>query len=372
MIPLFRPYFRIDECLNEIRGTLEKGWTGQGFLTEDFEKAWARAVNRENCLMLNSASSALHLALEALKINRGWSDDSEIISTPLTFVATNHAIFWSGLVPVLVDVDDDLCLSPEALLENINEKTKAVMFVAIGGGIGRIEEIKSICDEKGIALILDASHGSGSMNLNEPIGTGCDAICYSFQAVKNLPTGDSGALSMLHSEEHDLAKKLSWLGISESTFSRSKSGGYKWEYDVDHVGYKYNANAIMAAVALVSLKYLDEDNEKRRNIARKYQEAIQSDNRIEVIQQSNSNESSRHLFQVYVKDRSKVASAFLVNQIGMGVHYRSNCEYKMYSQFKKSTTNASRLSEGILTLPMFIEITDEEQSKVIETLLSAL
>lgn len=371
MIPLFRPHFRVEESLESIRGTLEKGWTGQGDLTDVFEDAWSKFVGRKNCVMLNSASAALHLAIESMKIAREWGPDSEVISTPLTFVSTNHAILWSGLVPVLADVDDDLCLSPESVLASITQKTKAVIFVAIGGGSGRIGEIEKICRDRGIALILDASHASGSTLSGRAIGIAFDAVCYSFQAVKNLPTGDSGLLSMLLDGEHAIVKRLSWLGISESTFARTKPGGYKWEYDVEYAGYKYNANSVMAALALVSLKYLNEDNQLRRSMVHQYAKLIGKSASVQIISQSNSEESARHLFQVYVRDRKRVASAMAENRIGIGVHYRSNCEYPMYQHFKEKTPNATHYSEGIVSLPMYIGLTTDEQSKIVQVLVNA-
>lgn len=371
-IPLFKPFFRIDECLQLIKTTLDLGWTGQGGLTEEFEKQWSSYVGRKHSLMLNSASAALHLAICTLKQTRGWTNDSEIISTPLTFVSTNHAILWNDLNPVLVDVDDDLCMSPEALITKITTKTKAVIFVAMGGGAGQLSTIQSICQQYGLALIIDAAHAAGSRENGKHIGLEADAICYSFQAVKNLPTGDSGLLSMLIEDEHLLAKKLSWLGISESTYARAKSGSYKWDYEVDDVGFKYNANAVMAALAITGLKYLDEDNHKRRLLAAKYQEMLLNVGAIEVIPQLNSKESARHLFQICVDNRPKLVAAMNVANIGLGVHYKTNCAYPMYKQFLDSTPNASKYSQGIVSLPLFIEMTTSHQEQVIKVIQDSL
>ena len=371
-IPLFKPFFRVDECLNLIKTTLDQGWTGHGGLTEEFEHRWSQYVGRENTLMLNSASAALHLAIQTLKLTRGWEDNSEIISTPLTFISTNHAIFWNNLNPVLIDVDDDLCMSPEALIKNITAKTKAVIFVSMGGGIGQLSIIEEICARNNLALIIDAAHAAGSRENGIHLGKKADAICYSFQAVKNLPTGDSGLLSMLLIEEHVLAKKLSWLGISESTFARTKSGTYKWDYEVENIGFKYNANAVMGALAIVGLKYLDQDNDTRRALVANYEELLFNTKNVEVVPQTNSRESSRHLFQIYTRDRIKLAEAMSKAQIGFGVHYKTNCAYPMYKKFLASTPNATKFSKGIVSLPLFIEMTFTQQEKIISVLHEAL
>jgi dTDP-4-amino-4,6-dideoxygalactose transaminase len=274
----------------------------------------------------------------------------------------------NGLTPILVDTDDDLCMSPEALVSNITAKTKAVIFIAMGGGVGQLTSIQEICKRNNLALIIDAAHSAGSRENGQHIGTKADAICYSFQAVKNLPTGDSGLLSMLLDAEHALAKKLSWLGISESTFARAKSGSYKWNYEVEELGYKYNANAVMAALAISGLRYLDEDNQKRRMLAAKYEDMLSDVSSVKVVSQTNANESSRHLFQIFVSNRAKLAKAMSAAQIGLGVHYKTNCAYPMYKHFLSSTPNASKYSQGIVSLPLFIEMTAKQQEKVVRVI----
>jgi len=368
MIPLFKPHFRVDECLEKIKASLEIGWTGQGYLTSDFESAWGRYSRTENNLMLNSASAALHISLESMKTRFGWNKDTEVISTPLTFVSTNHAILWSSLKPIFADIDESLCLDPISVRTKISRNTKALIYVAIGGNAANLNEIKEICQEFNLKLIVDAAHAAGSLFNSEPVGYGADAICYSFQAVKNLPTADSGLLHISEFETFEIAKQLAWCGISESTFNRTSKSGYKWEYDVNFVGFKENANSIMAALALVGLTYLDEDNNRRREIANIYDELIGESTKIKKITHINESESSRHLYQVALENRENTAKNLTDQNIGFGVHYRTNTEYPMYSKFYDQTPNANAFSERILSLPIFLDITFNEQEKVVRTL----
>ncbi len=368
MIPLFKPYFRVEECLEKIKASLEIGWTGQGFLTSEFESAWGRYTGTENNLMLNSASAALHISLESMRTRFGWSHDAEVISTPLTFISTNHAILWSNLIPIFADVDESLCLDPISIRTKISPNTKALIYVAIGGNAANLKEIKEICREYSLKLIVDAAHAAGSFFNSEPVGNGADAICYSFQAVKNLPTADSGLLYISESETFELAKQLAWCGISESTFSRVSKSGYKWEYDVNFVGFKENANSIMAALALVGLNYLDEDNKRRREIANIYDKLIGESTRIKKIAHTNASESSRHLYQVALENRENTVKNLTEQNIGFGVHYRTNTKYPMYSKFYDQTPHANAFSERILSLPIYLDITLEEQEKVVRTL----
>ena len=197
---LFKPHFRVQECLSEIEDCLSKGWTGLGFKTLEFETEWKTYTNLTNAHFLNSNTSGLHLALEIYKHKYDWKSDSEVITTPLTFVATNHMILHSGLKPVFADIDQYLCLDPDDILRKITPKTKAIIFVGLGGNTGQLKQVIQICQKYDIKLILDAAHMAGTRLDNVHIGQDCDCSIFSFQAVKNLPTADSGMICFKDNE----------------------------------------------------------------------------------------------------------------------------------------------------------------------------
>ena len=159
-IQLFKPKFRTEECLEEIRECLDKGWTGLGFKTVQLEEEWKKYTGLQHAHYLCSATAGLDLAVNIFKEEFGWEEDDEIITTPLTFVSTNHAILYNNLKPVFADVDEYLCLDPESIRSRITDKTKAVIFVGLGGSTGRLSEVEKICRENGLKLILDASPAS--------------------------------------------------------------------------------------------------------------------------------------------------------------------------------------------------------------------
>src|SRR5207245_2363158 len=154
-IQLFVPTFRVEETLAEIRECLEKGWTGLGFKTVAFEDAWKSYTGLPYAHFLNSATAGLHLAVRLLKEKYGWQEGDEIISTPLTFVSTNHALLYEGLCPVFADVDEYLCLDPISVATRITPRTRAVLFVGMGGNTGQLDDIVRLCRERGLRLILD-------------------------------------------------------------------------------------------------------------------------------------------------------------------------------------------------------------------------
>ena len=324
-IPLFVPTYRVDECL-------EKGWTGLGFKTVQFEEAWKAQTGLPHAHFLSSATAGLHLAVRLLKERDGWRDGDEIISTPLTFVSTNHAVLYERLTPVFADVDQYLCLDPDSILERITPRTRAVMFVGIGGNAGQLAEVARLCRERHLRLILDASHMSGTRLDSRHVGAEGDVSIFSFHAVKNLPTADGGMICFREEELDRAVRHWTWLGIDKDTYSRTLSdSAYKWYYQVEHVGFKYHGNSVMAALGLVALRYLDADNAARRQLATWYDEELSAHPAVGRVPVAPGCESARHLYQVLVDRRDEVITGLNARDIFPGVHYRDNTSYGMYA-----------------------------------------
>lgn len=366
-VQLFVPNFRVEECLAEIRECLEKGWTGLGFKTVGIESAWKEYTQLAHAHFLNSNTVGLHLAFELFKSKYGWNDDDEVITTPLTFVSTNHAILYAGLKPVFADVDDYLCLDPESVIKRITPKTKALVFVGIGGNSGQYARILEICRTHNIKLVLDAAHMSGTRVGGKHIGGDADVTVFSFQAVKNLPTADSGMICFREAEDDKRVRKLTWLGINKDTYARTASqGAYKWMYDVEEVGYKYHGNSIMAAIALVQLKYLDIDNAYRRQLAAWYSQNLKDRNNVAVVQTAPGCESAQHLLQIRVQNRDALMMALNEHDIFPGVHYRDNTDYRMYAFAQGTCPNATAASKEIISLPMHLRVTKTDVDLISE------
>lgn len=368
-IQVLKPHYRVQECLDAIRECLECGWTGLGFKTTEFEDKWKNYTALPHAHFVNSATAGLHLAVKILKDAYGWKDGEEIITTPLTFVSTNHAILYENLFPVFADIHPTtLCLDPQEVAKKITTRTRAIMYVGIGGNLGHLREIRDLCRKHNLKLILDAAHMAGTKLPFVP-----DVTIYSFQSVKNLPTADSGMVCFADAEFDAKARKLSWLGIDKDTYMRTQGQGtYKWKYDVPEVGLKYNGNSIMAAIGLIQLKYLDADNNRRNEIFDRYRwhsiHSWKSD--IALVDPNNGDDTvvSRHLCQVLVNNRDQVLTKLNDRSIYPGVHYVDNTHYRMYRYALNTCPIAHRYSNELLTLPMHLEMTDEDVDRVATTL----
>lgn len=372
-INLFVPKFRKGEIFDEMGSCLDKGWTGLGFKTQELEEQWKKYTGLPNAHFVNSATSGLHLAIKILKDVNKWSDHDEIITTPLTFVSTNHVILYENLTPVFADVDDYLCLDPKSVNSRITKRTKAIMFVGIGGNVGQLEEIIKICKEKDIKLILDAAHMAGTRINGQHVHPKADVTVFSFQAVKNLPTSDSGMICFKNKDYDSLARKLSWLGINKDTYQRTNDkGSYKWEYDIIDSGFKYHGNSIVASMGIVGLRYLDGDNEVRRKISKMYDEGLKGHDKISPIKMNSTCESSRHLYQIRVPNRNKLMEYLNLQGIYPGVHYRDNTSYRMYKHAYGTCPNSHKISEEIISLPLHLNLTDDDIFYVIDKIKKGL
>lgn len=364
-IQLFVPKFRVEECLEGIRECLEKGWTGLGFKTVQMEDAWKAYTGLANAHFLSSNTVGLHLALEVFKKKHGWDDGDEVIAPPMTFVSTNHAIMYANLKPVFADCDDYGCICPVAFEKAITPKTRAIMFVGLGGNIGQYQKIKEICKARNIILILDAAHMAGTRINGQHVCPEADCCVFSFQAVKNMPTADSGMICFKELDDDQYVRKLTWLGINKDTFARTAAqGAYKWMYDVEEVGYKYHGNSIMAAIGLVSLKYLDQDNAYRRQLAKWYREDLNGAQNLRIIETAPDCESAQHLFQIRATNRNDLLAKLNGKDIYPGVHYRDNTHYRMYEYGHATCPNARKLSDEVLSLPMHMGISREDVREI--------
>jgi dTDP-4-amino-4,6-dideoxygalactose transaminase len=202
----------------------------------------------------------------------------------------------------------------------------------------------------------------------EQVGLDADCAVFSFQAVKNLLSADAGMICFKDELLDARARKMSWLGIDKSTYQRYSPSSYVWRYDVTDVGFKYHGNSIMASICLVSLKYLDVDNEHRRMLATQYDELLQGSVHIKTIPYNDDVVPSRHLYQIVVEHRDALLEKLTSQNIFCGVHYIDNSTYPIYSDCKNHAINARYLSDRLLSLPLHLGVSIEDVDNIVNAI----
>lgn len=366
MIPVFKPSLG-DEESQAVNKVLESGWIGNGPKTKEFEDKFLQYTGGRFGVALNSASAAIHLALLAAGVGKG----DEVITPSLTFVATNHPILMVGAKPVFCDIDEEtLCADPADIEKKITSKTKAITVVHYGGHPVDLEPLIKICRQKKIMLIEDCAHGAGTKYKGKHVGVYGDFSCFSFAAIKNLTTGDGGMLLGRSSEAITYARTLAWSGISQSTWERTTSKRFKWQYDIRTIGWKYQMNDIAASIGLVQLKKLDEGNRKRKKITKHYNEAFKDVSWITTPVVREYAESSYHNYaiQVAARSRDRLSDYLAEKGIATSVHYVPSHYYNLYKEYKAVVPITEKAWKKILLLPIFPDLAPTDQERVVDAI----
>lgn len=374
-IQLFKPHVS-SKAVQAVGETLVSGWLGLGPRVAEFEKAFSKYVGYDHSVAvgLNSCTAALHLAL----ICAGIGEGDEVITTPMTFVSTNHVILYVGAKPVFCDIGLDMNMNAELIEHKITGKTKAILCVHYSGNPCDLETIYAIAEKHDLAVIEDAAHACGAAYDDRKIGGYSrykkSAVCFSFHAVKNMPTGDGGMVVTPNSEWAERMRCLRWMGIDKDTITRTEeikasklsASTYSWKYGVGELGFKYHMIDINAAMGIEHLKELDSTNQLRVNIARRYGELLGEVEGLELLPLNSRGQSSWCSFPVFVVRRDFLVSKLKENGVHPGVHYEPNYHFPMYHDYSTYCPVAEDLFEKVLLLPMHIGLTDEDVEYVCE------
>lgn len=360
MIKLFHPHIP-EEFFPRVEEILKSGWIGHGPVVNEFEAAFAEYIGTKYAVMVNSATSALNLAVLAA----GVEPHSEVLTTSMTFISTNHAILEARAYPVFVDIDPKtLNMDLEKIRTKITPRTKAIMVVHYGGNPIDLQSLYELADEYGLKVIEDAAHACGATYHGQRIGA-FGVTCFSFHAVKNLPVGDGGMVTTDDKDMYEFLRSMTWLGIDKSTFSRS-DGCYKWEYDVPVVGFKYHSNDIAAVLGVQGLEELDKWNAYRQLIRNEYKARLPS---VEFVEPLEDTTSSNHLCVIKVDNRDYLHDRLAEGGIETGVHYKPNHYYPMYqAYFENDLPETEKAYKQILSLPMHLKINVNDVSYITDTI----
>ncbi len=361
-IPVQRPCLGPEE-LQAVGRVFESRWLGLGSFTEAFERELQTFLGVRHAVAVNSGTAALHIALEILDLQPG----DEVLVPTLTFVATAQAVVMAGATPVFCDVDArTFNLDVRDTAARITPRTKAVIPVHYGGTACDMEAIDRLAADAHITVVEDAAHAFGSTYRGRKIGALGHLTCFSFDPIKNITCGEGGAIV---TNDQDLASRAAacrLLGITRDAWSR-RGTACPWSYDVAGPGYRYHMSNINAAIGLEQLKRFEAFRERRRAIARRYDEALAGIAGL-VRREQHLEETCPFFYVIRVLDGRRDALMEHLKEHGIttAVHYIPNHLHQAFAPLQKSPLPvAERLIGEILTLPLFYEMTDEQVELVI-------
>ncbi len=392
-VPFFRPSLTDDE-VNEVVDCLRSGWLTTGPRTKQFEKAFAEAVGARHAVAVNSCTAALHLSVEALKLRAGQG----VLVPTMTFAATAEVVRYQGAIPILVDCD------PVTLNIDLEDATRKVeqlahgelpeafdpqlpvvgiISVHVGGLMFDLDRMQTFVDDHELWCIEDAAHAlPAAWRRDEQApwrrcGEGtATASCYSFYANKTMTTGEGGMVVTDDEALADRIRVMSLHGLSQDAWKRFMGGG-SWDYQIVAPGFKYNLTDIASALGIHQLRRAEEMRARRQRLALRYRDALANVEEIELPPVVDDRIHAWHLFPIRIRldmlniDRNRFIDELKSRGVGCSVHWRPLHLHPYYRETfgwkEEHLPNATTVWQRLVSLPLFPDMTDDEQQHVVET-----
>jgi dTDP-4-amino-4,6-dideoxygalactose transaminase len=369
-LPFALPHITAAE-IDEVVDTLRSGWLTTGQKTKRFEREFAACVEAPYAVAVNSATAAMHLALDAIGLQPG----DEVIVPVYTFTATAEVVEYFRARPVFADVDPLTCnLDPEQLERLITPRTRAVIVVHMAGLPAEMDTILAIAKAHNIVVIEDAAHAFPAKYRGQMVGSIGDLTAFSFYATKTLSTGEGGMLTTVNQQYAERAAMMSLHGISRDAWKRYSAEG-TWYYEVQQAGYKYNMTDLAASLGLHQLARREWLLARRRSIARRYTEAFSQLSQVETPPESAHCEHAWHLYilRLHLERLDIGRDAFIQKltraNIGTSVHFIPLHLHPFYRNTYHLKADdfpvALRAYRRAISLPIYPGMTDEDVEDVI-------
>ena len=374
-IPFTRPSFN-QETIDAVAEVLRSGWVTSGPKLVEFEAALSEYFGGRPVRCFANGTATMKIALQVAGIGSG----DEVITTPISWVATSNVILGVGAKPVFVDIDPvTRNIDLNKVSAAITSKTRAIMPVYLAGLPVDMDQLYSLAKRHNLRVIEDAAQAFGSQWRGKKIGSFGDLVSFSFQANKNLTTVEGGCLVLNNDTEAKLAEKFRLQGLT-----RQGMDGM----DVDVLGGKDNLTDVNAVIGLHQLKQLPAYQTRRAALARQYFDLMRAELKSSGLENlklelpvENFTDSNWHMFQVVLPleqlncDRAQVMTELKDLGIGTGVHYPAITGFTLYKNqgYKTSDTPvAQRVGCAILTLPLFPGMTDDDIGRIASELVGIL
>lgn len=371
--------------IEQIQQAITSGWITTGPKTKQFEAEFAACVGVKHAIAVNSCTAAMHLALEAIGLQRG----DEVITTPYTFAASAEVIRYFDAKPVLIDINAGCFnIAPQLIERAITPRTRAIIPVHVAGLPSEMDAICEIADKHSLAVIEDAAHAfptcyKGRMIGTTPITTSgkplkSHAACFSFYATKTITTAEGGMICTDNDDIADRCRIMALHGISRDAWKRYTAEG-NWFYEIIAPGYKYNMTDVAAAMGLAQLSKADRMWQRRVEIAHRFNAAFKREPALIIPVDRADCQHAWHLYQLRLNlsalsiDRAQFVQRLKGMNIGVSVHfiplhihpyYRDTYGYK-----PEDLPVALREYEREVSLPIYSKMSDEDVQDVIDAVI---
>ncbi len=376
IIPYGRHWIEDDDVAAVVKA-LRSGWLTTGPLVPEFEEAFARATGANHAVALSSGTAGLHAAMHALGVGPG----DEVIVPPITFVATANCAVFQGARPVFADVEPDtLLIDPDDVERKITGRTRAIIAVDYAGHPCDYDRLAEIARSRGVALVADACHSLGGRFRERPVGSLARLNVFSLHPVKAITAGEGGVVTTDDPSLADRMRRFRNHGMSLT--ARDREARDTWMYEVTELGFNYRITDVQCALGLSQLGKLDRWTERRRRIARRYDEAFRDLPQAQPLAVRPWAEPAYHLYVLRLNpaalrtDRGEIFRRLRSRGIGVNVHYIPVHLHPYYRERFGTGPGLCPVAEAayerLLTLPLFPAMTDHEVERVIREVAGVL
>lgn len=370
---MFIPYGR--QSINEqdieaVVNVLKSDYLTTGPKIAEFERKVADYTGAKYAVAIANGTAALHAACYAAGIGEG----DEVITTPITFAASSNCVLYCGGTPVFADINPETYnISPEDIERKITPKTKAIIAVHFTGQPCEMEQIHVIAHKYNLIVIEDGAHALGAEYQGKRVGTLSDMTTFSFHPVKHITTGEGGMILTDNPELYQRLKLFRTHGITREEELLTKNDG-PWYYEQLDLGYNYRITDIQCALGVSQMDRMPEFLEKRKQIAKRYNEAFAANEQIQLPYQKEGCDNAWHLYVIRIKNgkRKEIFEKLRAAGIGVNVHYipvYQHPYYRTHGYAEVTCPNAEEYYKECISLPMYPDLKEEEQEYVIEKVL---
>ncbi len=369
MIPYGKHCIEQDD-IDAVVAALQEDYIATGPGIAKFEEEFAGYVGAKYAVAVSSGTAALHACCFAIGIKAG----DEVITSPLTFAASANCVLYCGGTPVFADIDERTYnIDPMEIEKRITSKTKALIPVHFAGQPCDMDAIQHMADKYGLWIIEDAAHASGADYCGKKIGSLSDMTIFSFHPVKHMTTCEGGMITTNNKELYNKLKGFRAYCLTKDPEQLIDREDGPWHYEIQGLGYNYRISDVMCALGRSQLKKLDRFVERRKEVAARYNEELKDVKGIILPYQKDGCNSSWHLYTIQIENgrRKEVYTKMKEAGIGVDVHYLPVYKHPYYQENGYMNTcclNAERVYRQILSIPIFYNLSYEQQTYVIETI----